>query len=262
MRVRVLGSAPEDASRKQYLSSYLVNDSVAVDAGCLGQHRTPTEQAAIRHIFLTHSHLDHTGSLPVFVENVYGLQGECPVIYGPAHTIQSLQQDIFNDGPWPDFVRIGATGLPFMRLVEVAAEIPIEADGLWVTPVAVDHVVPTFAYVVSSPDASVIFAADSGPTDRLWEVARQTPHLRGVFLECSFPNERQWLADVSLHLTPNTFAQETAKLAKGVQVIAVHIKPRFREAIVSELSKLEIPGLTIAECETTYSFSGALASGA
>lgn len=36
----------------------------------------------------------------------------------------------------------------------------------------VNHTVPTFAYIVGDGSVTVIFAADSGPTERLWTLAR------------------------------------------------------------------------------------------
>lgn len=36
MRVQILGASTRDTARRQYVSSYLINGTVAVDAGCLG----------------------------------------------------------------------------------------------------------------------------------------------------------------------------------------------------------------------------------
>jgi ribonuclease BN (tRNA processing enzyme) len=254
MKIRILGSAPSNPAARQYVSSYLINDRVAIDAGCLGFYGTAEDQAAANHLFLTHSHADHCASLPIFLENCYGLGPQCPVIYGSAHTLDSLQRHLFNDVVWPDFIKLSAYTRPFLRLQVLEAEKPLEAEQLCITPVAVNHVVPTFAYLVSDGQATVVFAADSGPTDRLWEITRQLPSLRGVFLEASFPNSMQGLAEVSLHLTPEMFAAEVAKMPPSTRVIAVHIKTRYRETVVRELSGLGLPTLEIGECETTILF--------
>ena len=254
MKVRILGSAPHHSAVRQYVSSYLINGCVAIDASCLGMYGVPRDQAAVDHVFLTHSHADHCASLPIFVENRYGLAPQCPVIYGSRHTLDSLQKHVFNDVVWPDFIKLSAQIQPFLRLRALEAEKPVEAEGLCITPVEVNHVVPTFAYLVSDSQGTVIFAADSGPTDRLWDLARQLPSLRGVFLEASFPNALRALAEASLHLTPQMFAAEVAKLPRSTRVIAVHIKMAHRETVVGELSGLGIPTLEIGECETDYSF--------
>lgn len=252
MKVRILGSAPEHAGVRQFVSSYLISDRVAIDAGCLGFYRTPQEQCQIRHVFLTHCHADHIASLPIFLENVHATGCECPVVYGQAHTLESLQKHVFNDVIWPDFIGLGARTWPFVRLQELRPEETIEVEGLRILPVAVHHAVPTFGYLVSEGEATVVFGGDSGPTERVWALARQAPSLRGVFLEASFPNSMRGLAEVSLHLTPEMFAGEVAKMPPATRVIAVHIKAAYRQAVVKELRALGIPGLEIGECETDY----------
>ena len=86
----------------------------------------------------------------------------------------------------------------------------------------------------------MIFGGDSGPTDRLWEVAHRTPDLRAVFLEACFPNSLTRLAQVSLHLMPEMFSREVAKMPTGVKVVAVHTKVRYREQVIRELHDLRL----------------------
>lgn len=254
MKIRLLGSSVQDPARRQYVSSYLINETVAIDAGCLGFEGTPPEQEAIRHVFLTHSHIDHIASLPIFVENAWTPAGNCPRIYGSEETLGAVQKHIFNNVVWPDFIELSRNMPPFLHLYPIKDNKPVEADGLKVTAVPVNHVVPTFGYVVSDGEKAVIFGGDSGPTERLWEVARRTPGLRAVFLEACFPNALTGLAKASLHLTAEMFAGEVAKMPAGVKVIAVHIKVRYREQVIRELEALRLPDLEIGECEKEYEF--------
>ena len=60
-----------DAGQYQYATSIRINDSVVIDAGSIGFHDSAQDQARIRHILLSDSHIDHTGSLPIFVENAF-----------------------------------------------------------------------------------------------------------------------------------------------------------------------------------------------
>jgi ribonuclease BN (tRNA processing enzyme) len=258
MKVQLLASSVQDPSRRQFVSSFLINRTVAIDAGCLGFHGSPHEQEAIRHVFLTHSHADHTASLPIFLENAWTPSRECPRVYGSPETLDSVQRHIFNDVVWPDFVALSKKMHPFLCLCPLQAEVPVEADGLRITPVRVNHVVPTFGYVVSDAESAVIIAGDSGPTDRLWEVAHQTDGLWAVFLEACFPNSMKSLAEVSLHLTPEMFCREVAKMPSGIRVVAVHIKVRYREQVIRELCALRLPNLEIGECEKEYELQGRL----
>jgi ribonuclease BN (tRNA processing enzyme) len=254
MKVQLLGSSLRNSAEYQYVSSFLINRTVAIDAGSLGFHGTPQEQEAIRHLFLTHSHSDHTASLPIFIENVWTPSGECPRVYGSPETLDSVQRHIFNNVVWPDFVALSKTMPPFLHLYALQPEVQVEAHGLRITPVPVDHLVPTLGYVIADDHGAVIVAGDTGPTTRLWEVAHQTAGLRAVFLEACFPNSMKRLAEISRHLTPEMFCREVAKMPSGVRVVAMHIKVRYREEVIRELNALGLPNLEIGVCGKEYDF--------
>ena len=254
MKVQLLGSSVRNAAQYQYVSSFIVNRTVAIDAGSLGFHGTPQEQEAIRHVFLTHSHSDHTASLPIFIENVWTPSGECPRVYGSRETLDSVQRHIFNDVVWPDFVALSKNMRPFLHLCTLHPEVQVEANGLRIIPVLVDHLVPTFGYVIADDHGAVIVAGDTGPTERLWEVAHQTAGLRAVFLEACFPNSMKRLAETSHHLTPEMFDREVAKMPAAVRVVAMHIKVRYREAVIRELNALGLSNLEIGVCGKEYDF--------
>jgi ribonuclease BN (tRNA processing enzyme) len=254
MKVQVLGSSVEDTVRRQYVSSYIVNGIVGVDAGCLGLHGTPQQQEAVKHLFLTHSHADHVASLPLFAENAWTPADSCPVVYGIPETLDAVQRHIFNDVIWPDFITLSNKMSPFLRVCPLQDEVPVEIGSVRVTPVRVNHLVPTVGYIFADGPSTVIFSGDTGPTTRLWEIARETPGLRAVFLEVCFPNSMRRLAEASLHLTPEMFGCEVAKLPAGVKVIAVHIKVRYRDQVIRELQDLGLSNLEIGECEKEYDF--------
>jgi hypothetical protein len=73
-----------------------------------------------------------------------------------------------------------------------------------------------------------------------------------VLLEACFPDELTWLASLSLHLTPTMFAAELRKMPAMTNVIATHIKAKFREQTISELLALDVPGLLIGQNNTEY----------
>ncbi len=195
----------------QYLSSALLNDTIALDAGCLGLHGTPEEQARIRHILVTHSHLDHVASLPIFLENAYEGRAEGVQIYASAQTLDCLQRHLFNNQIWPDFVALSAGDKPFLRLVPFETGQTIELNGLHITAVALDHVVPVLGFLIRDANSSIVYVTDTAPTDGVWHAANALPNLKAVFLEATFPDELSWLADVSKHLTPATLGQRSAK---------------------------------------------------
>lgn len=246
MRIRQIGSAVGVVDGHQNLTSFVINDVIAIDAGCLGFLSPLKEQQAVKHVFLSHSHIDHVGSLPCFLDNIYQPDSRCPVLYSSKAVLESLRQDLFNDRIWPNLERISSPESAFFQTHELMSERPVSVAGLTVTPIDVNHVVPTHGFLVQeSSGKAVLFVSDSGPTDRIWEIANSTPGLQYVFLECSFPNSMEWLALKTKHLSPALFQREIAKLQRKVQIVAVHIKTSFHDVVIQELRELGLKNLQI-----------------
>ena len=257
MRIRQLGSTIGSTDVRQYLTTYLINDSVAIDAGCLGLLSPVASQRSVKHLFLSHSHLDHLATLPTFLDNVFQSGDDCPTIYASRDVWDCLHRDMFNDRLWPDLARLGKEGIQFYHEAELSSEVPVSAGGLTITPVTVDHTVSTLGFLIEDEYSAVIIASDTGPTDRLWEVVENSPSrqkLRMVFLECSFPNDFEWLAEKSKHLCPKLFSIEIAKLSPTppFQTVAVHLKAMLEESIRTELEALQIPNLQIGGQDATW----------
>lgn len=258
MRVRLAPSsfgAAGTAGPDQFLVTYLIDDRLAVDAGSLGLQGPASEQAKFRDVLLTHSHIDHIASLPLFLENVYDGKPDCVTVHASAATLDTLQRDMFNDRVWPDFIGMSSPATPFLRTRELVAGSTVQVSGYHVTPIEVAHVVPTLGYVIDDGHAAIALSSDTGPTDELWHVARQVPHLKAVFLEASFPNRMEGLAEVSQHLTPEMFAAEVAKLGRpDVRLLAMHVKSRFRGEIEAELRSLGLAGVEPMQAGHVYEF--------
>ena len=153
-----------EMAQNQFLTSFLINETIAVDAGSLGFYGSPWEQARVRHVLLTHTHIDHIASLPIFIENAYNAQRDCVTIHGSDAVLDCLRRDIFNDRVWPDLIRFSVPARPFLRFERLEDGCPVELDGLRFTPVAVNHTVPTLGLIIEDPNAAVVIASDTGPT--------------------------------------------------------------------------------------------------
>ncbi len=237
MRLRVLGCSGGEAEGER-LTGFLVNDSVAIDAGSLTEALTVDEQAAVRHIFLTHSHLDHICTLPFFTKNVFGKVQTAVQIHALPETLDALRRHLFNDELWPDFSVIPNPDQPVIRYLEVVPERTDVVDGLRITPVVVNHLVPTVGYLVEDDVSAFLFTSDTGPTDRIYEVANATPNLRLFITEASFPNAQAGLAKASRHLTPAMLGHELTKLKVPVPVGIYHLTPGDRARLEPELMDL------------------------
>ena len=256
MKVHIIPSSVGSSSRHQILATYVINDSVAIDAGVLGLLSPLEAQRRVRHVFLSHSHLDHLATLPIFIDNVYVHGPDCPTVWGSPQVLETLQSDLFNDRIWPDMIRLSGEESPFVKLESLSPELPVEVEGLQITPIELKHVVPVFGFLVEelSTGAAVMFVSDTAPSERVWEVANLTPGLKGIFLESSFPNSMRWLADKAAHLTPELFRSELSKLQRPVPVYVIHVKLAFEAKILEELQALKLTNLQIAEPGTTLEF--------
>jgi ribonuclease BN (tRNA processing enzyme) len=237
----------------QYLTSFLIEDALAIDAGSLGFFRAPREQARIKHVLLSHSHIDHLASLPIFLDNAYN-ETSVVTVHGSEWVLNCLQSDLFNDRLWADFIRLSKKGEGLLNTAVLTPLVPVQLEGLTITPVPVDHVVPTFGFLVEDATTAIAISSDTGPTEEIWSRANARPNLKAVFLEVAFPNAMADLAAKAKHHTPRSFGEEMRKLRLPVPVFAYHIKARFRQQIVKELQELGLPTLMIAQAEKLYSF--------
>ena len=253
MRVELLPSSlpPSDL---QFLVSFLVNDAVAIDAGPLGLLADLDRQRRVRHVFLTHEHIDHLATLPIFLENVYEQGPECVEILAAADVLEFLHRDIFNGRVWPDFFELSTAADAFVRATPLEAGQPVTRAGLSITPLPVLHSVPTLGLLVDDGKAAVAFPSDTGPTDAFWRPLAAAPRLDAVFLEVSFPNTLADLATLTGHHCPATFAAEIRKLERPVRWIVVHRKPRYAAQIAAELAALDLPGVELVQPGEPFTF--------
>jgi len=255
MRVQLLPSACGFAGPgPQFLSSYLVGDEIVIDGGSIGLQADLELQRRVRHLFLTHAHLDHVASLPLLVENVHAPGPACVELLASAGTLAAVRQDLFNGRVWPDFFALSTPAERFITATTLEPLVTVERAGCRITPVPVHHGTDTLAMVVDDGDSCVAFAADTGPTDLLWEELTRRPTLRAVFLECSFPEAFAGLAARSGHLSPATFATQAARLPAGVRTLVIHRKAAHAETIAAELAARELPGVELAVPGRRYDF--------
>jgi ribonuclease BN (tRNA processing enzyme) len=228
------------------MTSFLINGCIAIDAGAITRALTIDEQKAVRHVIITHTHMDHTNTLPFLIENSFGANENPVAIYCTKRVLAGVRRHLFNNDTWPDFTRIPNHLYPSLRFQEIELERPfvISEPGqvdLEVVAIEVNHIVPTSGLLLRQGAASVIFTSDTGPTDRIWEFANQEDGLAALITECSFPNRLQEVADVSLHLTPDSLAVELAKLERRVPVFIYHFKPPYVDELRAQLAETKLP---------------------
>lgn len=242
MNVELLPSSVP-ASEAQFLVSFLVNDALAIDAGSVGLLADLGRQERVRHVLLTHEHIDHIASLPILLENVYQPGSDCVELLACSDVLDFIHRDVFNGRVWPDFFALSNDVDRFVTATPIRVLEPVVRAGLTITPLPVSHGVDAIGVLVDDGTTAVAFPSDSGPTDVFWRHAGACPRLAAVFMECSFPDSLRELAAVTGHHCPSTFAAEIRKLDRDVRWIVVHRKPRYAAEIARELAAFGIPNL-------------------
>lgn len=248
MIFRVLGCSGSELDRS-HPCSFMINTSILVDMGSGASRLTLEEQLGIKHIFLSHAHLDHTKDLAFFSENVFSRRKNPVEVHASAATLAVLKAHMFNDALWPDFTALPTKEDPVVRFVPFSVGDPVVADGVGMNSVSVNHPGGCEALFFTSSHGTIVYSGDTGPTTDLWnEINRRGDEVKAVLLECSFPNRLESVANESGHLTPKLFHGELKKLASAkVAVYAYHIKAPYRDEILRELEILHDPRVSILE---------------
>lgn len=254
MNIMLVPSSVSEPGIQQFLTSFLINDTLAIDAGSIGFYADPRTQARVRHLLISHYHIDHIASLPILLDNIAQLNDTPLTIHCSREVHDCLRRDLFNYRFWPDFFELSAGSMPFVRFEALESGQAINLEGIRISAVGVNHVVPTLGFLLESESAAVVIASDTGPTEAIWARANQLANLRAVFLEAAFPKELADLAHVSKHLTTDGFAHEVKKINEGPRLFAVHLKPRFQAQIRAELHALGLPNFEVAEPGKLYRF--------
>jgi len=241
------------ANAAQRLTCFVIDDRVTVDAGSIGIALTDSQRRTVRDVIVTHPHMDHIASLPIYVDDLFG-ELEQPVrIHATARVIELLRLDVFNDTVYPKFDELKNEHGSVMEYVPFEAGKKFRVAHLDVTAVTVNHIVPTVGLLISDGKTTVAFSSDTAETEEFWQVVNRAQHLHALFIEASFPDSMQKLAHASKHLTPSMLRSELTKLShNGMDILAVHLKPAFREKVAHELDELKIDNLSVMETGRIY----------
>jgi ribonuclease BN (tRNA processing enzyme) len=256
VKIQLLPSTFDEQGRatpEQRLTCFLIDDRVTVDAGSIAIALTDEQRSTVRDVIVTHPHMDHIASLPIFIDDLFGFLTEPIRVHATAEVIETLERDIFNWVVYPRFSELNNQHGPVMKYVPFRTGEEFKVAHLSVTAVPVNHIVPTVGLLVSDDKTTVAFSSDTYETEEFWELVNRTARLDALLIEASFPNEMDKLAEVSRHFTPALLSKELRKLNhNGLDILAVHLKPAYRDTVVSELEALKLPHLSVMEPGRTY----------
>jgi ribonuclease BN (tRNA processing enzyme) len=235
MRVRVLGCSGGIGEGLR-TTSLLIDDDILIDCGTGVGDLTLDEMSRLRHVFITHTHLDHIAALPLLVDTIFGsLQREPLAIHAQRASMEIIQRHIFNWEIWPDFFELPERERPVVQFEEMEAGQTVDVDGRTLEMVKVNHAVPAVGYVLNNDRSTIAFSGDTTTNDTLWEALNRQTRLDLLIIECAFADQQRSLSESAKHYCPSSLAADLARLRHHPRVLITHLKPGDEERIFGEI---------------------------
>ncbi len=235
MKIRVLGCSG-GIGAGALTSALLVDDDVLIDAGTGIGDLALEDIDSIRHVFLTHSHLDHIAGLPMLVDRLFDENFETPLtVYAREETLRAVQDHLFNDVIWPDFANLPNAANPMLRyrVCEPGDTITIGHRDFYAVDVM--HSVPSLGYTVQNSGGVFAVSGDTKTNETLWPVLNACDDLKVLVIEVSFPDEMQELAVLAGHYTPKTLTEDLKRLKHKPEIWLTGMKPGEEKRIFSQV---------------------------
>ncbi|MCG8432633.1 MAG: 3',5'-cyclic-nucleotide phosphodiesterase [Gammaproteobacteria bacterium] len=236
MQIRILGCSGGIGAGLR-TTSILIDEEILIDTGTGIGDLSLDELRQINHVFMTHSHLDHTAGLPLLVDTIFD-SIETPLkVYARQETITALKEHIFNWVLWPDFSALPNAENPVMRYAPMKLGDIVSINDKEVALIEVNHTVPGAGYIVTAANGKVFaFSGDTSTNDTFWAALNALPRVDILVIETAFGNRLEELAWLSRHYCPKTLAADLNKLKHKPEVYITHLKPGGEDEIFEEIA--------------------------
>ncbi|MDH3343237.1 MAG: 3',5'-cyclic-nucleotide phosphodiesterase [Gammaproteobacteria bacterium] len=237
LKIRVLGCSGGIA-KGVATTSFLIDDDILIDAGTGVGELSIAEMKRIRHIFITHSHLDHVCSIALLIDTLFDhLVGQPVTVHAQRSTIKALKEHVFNWAIWPDFNVLPTKSNSVLKMKAMTKGGTLNIDGRSIEMIEVNHSVPGVAYRVESQGRSFAFSGDTTTNNTLWAALNKHDQLDLLFVETAFANKDAEIARLAFHYCPQTLADDLVKLTHRPEVFITHLKPGEENRIMKECQK-------------------------
>ena len=215
----------------------LIDDDVLIDAGTGIGDLELSDLDSIRHVFLTHAHLDHIAGLPMLADRIFDEHFEEPLtVYAREETLRAVRDHLFNGIIWPDFTKLPSAENPMMRF-----QVCLPGDTVTIRhrsfyAVDVMHTVPTLGYTVQNSGGAFAVSGDTRTNETLWPVLNACDDLKVLVIEVSFPDEMEELATQAGHYCPRTLTRDLERLRHTPEIWLTGMKPGEEERILEQVT--------------------------
>ena len=237
MKIRFLGTHNAE-SNKTRLSSFLIDEVLAIEAGSLVSELTFLEQKKIKAILLSHGHYDHIRGIPAFAFNNFLRTTK---VFATSRTLEIITSCLIDGVMYPKFAE--KTDFLEKPALELHPMKPFKSENIGeysVTAIPVNHPLDAVGFEISSREGKKIFyTGDTGHNlSHVWE--HISPDL--LITEVTFPNRLANVAKDAAHLHPSKLKTELLEFrrVKGYlpKIMLVHLSPRAEEEIKEEIEQV------------------------
>lgn len=240
MKVKILGCSG-GVSKGHDSTCLLLGDHVLLDAGSGARRLTAEECLGIKDIIVSHSHLDHVTSICFIADQDIEHRKESTRIHCIHETAASLRRFIVNEIIWPEIEKVVINGVQMVEFHSLRNFETVEISGVRVTPLPVNHAVPTVGFCIHGDERDMVFISDMiNASEEVWDWINEQERLKYFISEAAFPNHLEEIARISKHMTP-VMLQEACRNVRqpGVEFYATHIKPLYYEMVSKEIGELD-----------------------
>lgn len=237
MEIRVLGCSGGIGTGRS-TTSFLIDGEILIDAGSGVDDLSLEEMGNIKHIFLSHCHLDHVHAIPLMIDSIFERIEEPIVVYALPETLQALRDHVFNWVIWPDFTGLPHPEKPVLRFeqMEPGEVKTIGANNFEMVPV--NHIVPTVGYIVRGSKGVFAYSGDTTTNDTLWQTLNRCDRLDLLFVETAFSNSEKEICMAAKHYCPDLLSKDLGKLKHNPPIYLSHAKPGEEETIYRQCVEL------------------------
>jgi cAMP phosphodiesterase len=156
MIVRVLGCSG-GVGKGLRTTSYLLDEHILLDGGTGVGDLTLDEMRQIRHLVLTHAHLDHIAGFALMLSSIYDSFQHTIQVHGPQAVIDALKSSLFNWQVWPDFSQLPSPTAPIIQFNIVKETQPFLIHDYQLEAIALSHTVASYAYLIDHNEPPLLF---------------------------------------------------------------------------------------------------------
>ncbi|MGA9666552.1 MAG: 3',5'-cyclic-nucleotide phosphodiesterase [Gallionella sp.] len=216
-------------------TALLLDDDILIDAGSGVGDLSLEQMARVDHVFLTHSHLDHCGFIPLLADAVAFLRKRPLLVHALPQTIAALKENLLNGKLWPDYTVLPTPDDPYIRFVPVKLGDTTLLGNRRITTLPARHAVPAVGYCLDSGSGSFVYSGDTTDCEPFWAALNGIANLRYLMIETTFLNDNAGGAARSGHMTAMLLARGLARLQRPVKLLITHMEPGREDTIMAEV---------------------------